>query len=380
MSKLNIDNKVIVICSQNFNGYGMLRSLSKVGIRPDLIVNRTDCPIIEKSRFKGSLMHYDNVRQIPDLLIESYKGIMPKPIVICCDDGIQSAVNDRYDELSPYFMLSSISEKQGEITRHMDKKLQMEIAGNCGVSVPRTWLIEQNAQIPTDMVYPCIAKVQESIFNRGMTICENADELTDALSKSSCIVQQYIKKEYEIIVYGTSIGCGEYYMAGVTKKLRQYPKPDGMSSYCVLEGFDKHPGLDKNALTRFLKALDYIGMFSIEMVVKDNVYYLCEINLRNDGKQYFSTAAGANLPAMYIQSLLGQKMEIPSPKYPTYAMGELTDYHFIKDGDISFGQWFKDLLKTDSFFIFNAKDPMPGFEDASKILRAIFMHRVLRKF
>lgn len=379
MSKLKIDNKVIVACSQNFNGYGMLRSLAKAGLRPDMIVNRTTCPIIEKSRLKGSLVHYDDVYQIPDLLLEQYKDRQPKPIVICCDDGIQSAVNDRYDELSPYFLLSSISDRQGEITRHMDKKLQMEIAAKCGVSVPRTWLIEQNAPIPADMVYPCIAKVQESIFNRGMSICDNAKQLEEALSKSPCIVQQYIKKEYEIIVYGTSIDAGEYYMAGVTKKLRQYPKPDGMSSYCVLEDFDKHPGLDKKALISFLKALNYTGMFSIEMVVKDNVYYLCEINLRNDGKQYFSTVAGANLPAMYIQSLVGQQVQIPSPKYPTYAMGEFTDYHFVKDGDISVGRWLKDLLKSDSFFILNAKDPLPGIEDASKIIRAIFNYRMLRK-
>lgn len=375
-------NKVIVACSQNFNGYGVLRSLHAANIRPDVIVNHSDCPIIECSRFKNRVFFYNNVEEVPDVLLQHYSREERRCIVICCNDDIQSVVNDRFNDLSKYFLLSSINDIQGEITRHMNKAIQMRIASECGIDVPKTWICDNETLIPHDIIYPCIAKVKDSIFNRGIDICNTEDELTSTLKKNPCTVQEYIEKDYEIIIYGTSIGEGEYFLAGVTNKLRQYPRPDGMSSFCVLEDFSAHPNLDRNALLAFLKRLNYRGMFSIEMVARNGKYYLCEINLRNDGKQYFSTVAGANLPQMYINSLMGLPVELPKMKYPTYAMGEFTDIFQVASKQISLFSWLKDVVKTDTFFIINKKDLHPSFlELQTKISQIAKFHsrRLLTK-
>ncbi len=374
MRKLDISNRVIVVCSQNFNGYGVLRSLSKVGIKPLMITNHNKKnPIIYLSRLRGRIDYYDRISDIPEILLSRYSdknGI--QPVVICCDDALQSVVDCHYDKLSPHFILSNIGGTQGEITRLMDQNLQMRVAQECGITVPRTWELPKGADILSDITYPCIVKAQWSIHGSKdeMQICSNEYELKKNLTHSGHLVQQFIDKDYEIIIYGTSIGTGKYYMPGVTHKIRQYPDNNGMSSFCVLEGFDKHPNLDKTTLERFLQKLNYTGMFSIEMAVKDGKYYLLEINLRNDGKQYFSTAAGANLPSLYIHSRLQRPIALPDPQYPTFAMGELTDFYQINRlPGFTFGKWIRDLLRTDSFFILNCLDPLPGLSDCHNLLR-----------
>lgn len=260
----------------------------------------------------------------------------------------------------------------------MEKDAQIELAEECGVTVPQTWHFHKGERVGNDVVYPVFAKAAISIngSKADMRICQNREELQQIVDIKEYLVQEYIKKDYEVIIWGTSIGNGEYYMTGVTKKYRHIPVETGMSSFGVVERFEDHPGLDKNAIELFLKRLDYTGMFSIEMAVKDNKYYFLEINLRNDGKQHFSTAAGANLPEMYIKSLLGIPVEIPEVKYPTYYMGELTDFQHIKGGCITFTQWLKDLKRTDSFFIANWKDPMPFISELWTKIKDTFRYRL----
>lgn len=354
------ENRLIVICSQNFNGYGMLRTLGEAGLRPTLFVNRCKNPIVYMSRYsRGSVKYYDSVSEIPSILLRDFVSDSVPPILICCDDAIQSVVDTNYDKLSGKFILSHINHKQGEITRMMDKEIQMRLAEESGIAIPRTWKFKKGDKV-FSVSLPCFAKASISIHGskQDMRICHTLEELQEIVNMKDYLVQEYIKKDFEVIIWGSSIGNGEYFMTGVTRKIRHMPAETGMSSFGVVESFEDHPGLNPVAIQRFLKRLGYIGMFSIEMAVRKGVYYFLEINLRNDGKQHFSTVAGANLPVMYIASQLGLKVELPKMKYPTYYMGELTDYHHIGHG-ISYKEWIQDFKRTDCFFIANWKDPMP---------------------
>lgn len=358
-----IDNKIIVAAFCTFNSYGMLRTLSKIGIKPYLIINRRPDSPTARSKFGGDKIYFDTPDQVPDLLLQHFGSETLPPIVICCDDAIQSAVDLQYDRLRPHFLLSNIDGQQGRITAMMAKEKQMAAAAKAGVLTPRTWVCPKGSAIPPDMVYPCIAKPIKSIAGSKMDIriCKTPDELQTALDTRDYLVQQFIEKDYEVIIWGTSIGHGEYYLSGVTRKIRQYPTEWGLSSYGSLEDFKSHPDLNKDAIINFLKSLSYNGMFSIEMAVKDNKYYMVEINLRNDGKQHFSTVAGANLPQLYISSLLNKPIDLPSPSYPTYYMGENTDYRQIFRGKVGVLTWLRDLFRTSSFYIIDRHDPAVFF-------------------
>lgn len=283
-----------------------------------------------------------------------------KPIVICCDDPLQSVMDCNYDDFKDEYLLSNCNGKQGEITRLMDKDVQMDIAKKCGVRIPKSWKIPRYGSIPDDIIFPCIVKPDISItgLKSQITICNNVMDLKTAVSKRSYLVQEFIRKDFEIGIWGTSVGANEYYMPVVNRKIRMYPNDYTLSSYCVVEDFKKHPGLDKEALIKFMQALKYSGMFSIDMIVRDNVYYLLEVNLRNGGKQYFSTAAGANLPWIYINSLVNKHQEAEL-KVPVYCMGETTDFKQIFRKKVSPVRWLRDLSRTKCFFIFNWRDPKP---------------------
>lgn len=351
----------VVLCGFNgFNAYGMLRSLGEAGISPILVINRCAYPFLSKSRYATNEIHYfDNVSEIPGLIRRHIKTSELKPIIICCEDAVQSEIDNHYDEFKDDYLLSNCKQTQGEITRLMEKDLQMEIAAECGVLVPKTWKIRKGAEIPTDMIYPCIAKPIISIKGSKMeiTVCGNRKELKDVLNKRDYLVQEFVEKDYEIIIWGTSVGKREYYIPGIARKIRQYPDDNSLSSYGVLESLEQHKSLDTEAIFNFLRELDYQGMFSIEMAVKSDRYYFLEINLRNDGKQYFSTAAGANLPLLYIKSLINEKFSEPNVKTPTYFMGETTDFKQIFRKKVSLIRWIRDLCRTKSFFVFNWKDP-----------------------
>lgn len=373
----NIPNRIIVACSQNFNGYGMLRSLAEIGIKPTLIINKARSPIIKLSRFKGEITYYNRVSQIPEILEEKYTHDAIPPILICCDDAIQSAVDIHYDNLKNKFILSNINDTQGEITRLMKKDIQTKLAEEAGITTPKTWFFKKGERVTDDVIYPVFAKTDISLHGSksDMCICKNREELQNAVERMDYLAQEYIKKDYEVILWGTSIGKNEYYIPCVTHKIRHMPVESGMSSFGIMEDFDLHKGLDMSTVQKFLKSLNYTGMFSIELAVKDNVYYFLEINLRNDGKQNFSTAAGVNLPKMYIQSLLSQPIEMPKVKTPTYYMGELTDYNHIGH-EISFKEWYKCFRKTNIFFIANWKDPMPFASELFTKIKDILRYRL----
>lgn len=358
----SIPNEVVLCGSNNFNCYGMLRSLASVGIYPTLVLNKCKVPFVAKSKYaKSPIYFYDSADELPALIRQNIKPRTPQAIIICCDDLLQSALDMEYNSLKDDYLLSSARNKQGEITRLMDKYVQMDIANECGLAVPKSWFIRKGDCIPDDMIYPCIVKPDVSITGSKseIQICHNSEELMAVVSKRDYLVQEFIEKEYEAIVFGTWASGDKYYMPVVTRKIRHYPDDNGLSSYGRLESFGEHPGLDKSALIKFLRALDYKGMFSIELAVKGDKYYLLEINLRNDGKQYFSTVAGANLPWIYIESLLGHGFQEPKLKLPIQYMLETGDIFHVLRGKISLWKWLDDLMLTNTFFILNSKDIKP---------------------
>lgn len=354
-------NKIIVVAYNTFNSYGVVRSLGEGGIKPYLVCDNNSIQFVSKSKWVFDSLTFSDKSEVLSLLRDNFNNEEAKPIVICCDDRLQAEVDSHYSELSHKFYLSNCGEIEGEIEKLMDKDIQADIARQSGLIVPQSCFIPVGGSIPEDLSYPCIAKPHKSISGSksDIRICHNYNQLLEVAGTKDFTVQQFIEKDYEIILWGTSIGNGEYYIPGVTRKIRQFPNEWGMSSFCALESFDKHPGLDYKAIITFLRNLQYTGMFSIEMAVKDGKYYFLEINLRNDGKQYFATAAGANLPLMYCRSLLGLPKEQVSVKLPTFAMGELTDIHHVFRGKISFLTWLRDLFRTKCFFILNFGDLRP---------------------
>lgn len=360
-STAQVPNAVIVVGYNTYNAYGIMRSLGEAGLRPYLILDHLHRAYVGKTRYAREVDEFVTLEAIPSLLMEKYSRLSPTPVVICCDDPVQATVDDHYDELSRHFLLATAGGKQGEIRRLMDKDVQMQYARQAGLDVPRSWHLKRGATIPEDMAYPCFCKPLCSAKGSKlyMKVCHTPQELIQQISHQDNLVQEYIDRDFEAMVWGSWTGGEDYCLIGMGRKIRQWPDDHSLSSYCVLEDPGLHPRLDMDKIKAFLRAMNYRGMFNLEFVVKDGKYYLIEINLRNGGKQHLTTAAEANLPYIFVKTLSGGAIDMPEVKRPTYLMDELTDCRQVVKGRIKARAWLRDFIHTDTFFIANWRDLWP---------------------
>ena len=129
----------------------------------------------------------------------------------------------------------------------------------------------------------------------------------------------------------------------------------------------------------FVKKVGYKGLFSIEFIRgKDGKDYFMEMNFRNDGNSICVTKAGYNLPYLWYLCCIGEdyKEELSKCELrPVLVMPEFDDHGFVIRGEISFWQWFKDIVRSDAYMEFDSKDMMPFFAR----LRDTFERKLYKK-
>lgn len=98
--------------------------------------------------------------------------------------------------------------------------------------------------------------------------------------ESVFILQQYIQKEKDLLVYGGRMHCGEAIIAGAM--IRDRYADSGSSSHGYIT-CDVPECADIGKISEFLEKIDYYGLFSFEYGMIGNKAYFFEVNLRNDG-------------------------------------------------------------------------------------------------
>jgi carbamoyl-phosphate synthase large subunit len=117
------------------------------------------------------------------------------------------------------------------------------------------------------------------------------------------LIQEVIEgEEYNAAAVGD--GAGKMLAVAGMKKLVFTDKGKGWACVSII-----NEGL--NALTeRIVTALAWSGPMEVEAIKskKDGTFYLIEINPRFPAWIYLATAAGINLPHIYLQLALGEKI------------------------------------------------------------------------
>ena len=109
-----------------------------------------------------------------------------------------------------------------------------------------------------------------------------------------------------------------------------------------------------------LRKIGYEGLFGVEAIFDGNKYVFIELNLRNDATCYSMAVAGANLPAMYIDYILGNKMVLHDISEIT-SMVESQDFSHVLRREIGFSQWVKEFRSAKCKFLYNKRDKTPLF-------------------
>lgn len=375
-------NKVIIIGADHYNTLWLVRSLGMAGFYPiAVIINNHHRSFVGASRYcKECYIVNGNKEAIRCLMSLQLQKKAP---IIASGDPAAELLDINYDLLSRKYVLHNCKGKGGQVLYWMDKAKMLETAVKCGLTVPYSKSIDLNKVSVFDTVpFPCLIKpeISASSTKNSFRVCNSHEELKSAILdvKQECskvILQEFIQKEYEFLVYGVRTLNNEIVLPGGLRKVHVCDSLNnmGMMTYSFITSKIPEQLGTFDSIKTFLKTIDYHGVFSVEfMITKDNAYFL-EINLRNDGTVYCTTQAGVNMPALWAASVYGLDSSDMSRTFKrdrTYGMNE-TNYVKYTLHSQSIIKTVCELSKVKAFSLIKWNDMKPI---AAKIMSSLFAY------
>lgn len=366
-------HRLILVGNEHYNPLGLIRSIGELGLPVTAIIIRDKDAIASKSKYINELFFVDDLEEAVHLLLDKYGNESNRPFIFTCDDTATDFLNDKYDWLKDHFYFFNSGDSR-KISKYMNKLQQVELAKNVGMNV--LWTREVSVgEIPNDVVYPIITKAIDSRVNgwkKLSFICNDEDELKEAYEKinsGKVVLQQFVHKKNELGIDGFSIRNGKQVIDTMAYNYK-YVKDGSFSHYINIFSF-KDEQL-RELISKYIEELNYEGIFDIEFLEdQEGKMYFCEINLRNSGWSYASSAVGMPLPLLWAIATLEEnidynlRQEIPEG----YSAMEGVDYLRFrikeKKGIIGF---VGEFIGSDCHFIYNKYDMRPFWSCIQSIL------------
>ena len=290
-------------------------------------------------------------------------------IIVPCSDLAAFVIDKHWNELNTDYRLPGFIGQPGRVAIMMDKMNQMEFAEQYGIPVPKSWSIqvESNPTKKSDVLFPCIIKPEVSASGRksDISVCNNEEEFIGcigalyALGYKQVIVQQYLKKKYEICAFGAMASNGSYDYVTV-RKIRETPPPaQGSTLYAVFSDDAKDDEAVKGILEK-LKAEHFNGLFDIEMLVCEDGTYLNEINFRTSGCGFGMIHGDYAIPLQWV--LTEENPELPvryKKPFGKRIQNDLADLSSRRKNRIGLFEWLKSFVKSSKHAYFSLYD-FPG--------------------
>lgn len=365
-------NKVIIIGTNHFNTLGLIRSFGVNGINPYVIIinpNNSNNYCI-KSKYVKEYNIVNSYDEALSVLLEGVHNENLKPVLVPSSDGGIYMIDTHHNLLSERYILPHINHKQGEIAKLMNKANQMRWAKELEIRTAETYLINFDDENWETIKYPMPCIVKPVLSHEGnksdIKRCETHDELSlyikelKAKGYSRILLQEFIIKEYEMELFGSILENKKEIPYILTKHIREWPPIGG--SVCCHE-FILNENLHRQAKNILQKIQKYglVGNFDIEIIYKDGIIFLNEINFRNSGDVYACFHNKLYYSYYSYLDMIGVndfKMNL-NYKADFYAMCEDRDIMWVKGKMISLKKWLKYFLKTKDFAYFSWSD-IPG--------------------
>lgn len=362
--------KVIVYGTNHYNTLNLVRSLGEENYYVILLLIRDKITFVDKSKYVKECIFIERDTDIVETIKTiSAKYYDEKIILFTSGDNEASFVNSHFKELNKYIVTEG-GLCDNDINKYRDKNASNQLAGEIGFNIPKTWIINNEKEVPDCIQYPILVKANNSIYGgkNTLAVINNIDELKTKLATISSEnypvqVQEYIDKEYEIMLQGCSLNNGKDIICEIAnRKLRHYPNPYSAGSFSYSVKVDSNPELiELRILTsKYLKRTNYSGLFSAEFIYCNNKYYFLEINFRNDGTSYLSTSCGCNLADAFCKwqmSIQNKEFKYKAHKY----INLLNDINHVRKGNISFFKWIFQFMGRKCYSHFNWKDIKPFY-------------------
>lgn len=359
---------VIVVGPDHQNTLGVIRAVGKEGFLVNLIIysdGQHECKCRYSRFLSGQYIHcaeieIEIVSSILQLTVEK-----EKTPVIPTSDFAAMCIDNNYNILIEKCFLPSINGIGGKIKEYMDKFTQKQLADKFDIKMAKT--IKTFLPAPREKMnidYPCILKPVISAIGlkSDIVLANNEKEFEEHLNYyykkgyEEVLIQEFIKKDYEVCIFGCLTHGGREIYCGALKKIRYSPTGDGASlSFAQFVPVDEK--LKK--ILNVLQKIKYDGLFDVEVFVVGDELYLNEINFRNSGNTWSVVNRGINTPVIWIMDRLGNNVDESTKHYiddGSFFMNETADLRNVVKRNINFFQWCSDLLRTKSFNKFWIQD------------------------
>ena len=372
MIRIMSNTPQIVIGTNHHNTLGLVKSLGIAGIPVILIVNGGK-GFVEKSKYVTECFHIENAEDCLNVLDKIAVKNTERLIILSTSDLFTHILDLNYDKLSKKFLISNCKNRNGGITYFMNKDTQVEIASKIGIKVPYTINYNWDLPFPIPEKFPVIIKPLKSIGGgKNICICESQKELEPALSHFDrnypIQIQEFVKKEYEIVVLGCAVD-GKVVIPGFIRKHRD---DKGGTTFSTIYDADRLQTGIKEKVELFIKEIGYTGLWGVEFIYSNNEFYFIEANLRCDATTYSLTAAGANLPYIYSMLLKGKEYTSCKSIETKNSMVEFSDIFFLLKRKISFKEWRRDLKSCKIRYFYDKNDMRPFWERLRMFISFIF--------
>lgn len=393
-------NKALVLGTNYYIGLSIIRCLGEKNVRVVACDYDFKSSYGAKSKYVSEILHIEGLNDINktvcDSLIEYAKLQEKKPVLYPSHDKYVEFIDNFYDELSEYFL---ISQKKGLNSILMDKWKLDEVAKKYGVKIPESINInDDNLYDNLDRLgYPCMIKPTDTviftkIFRSKSFICETLEEVVTYVEKCKdkgidAVVQEIIPGFDDCMeTYDSYIdknGITTHYMTG--QKLRQWPINFGASVFTRQKYIEDAITIGK----KFMEDMGYRGFSEIEFKrhSKTRELYLIEINVRTTNFNTLINKVGINMPYITYCDLTDKDM----PK----------NLYLEKDTNTAFIYGFEDFFAVINYkragqqaisksiydtitkkwapAIFSIKDMKPWFTFNAMIMKKIFNKLFRRK-
>lgn len=358
-----INNKVIVWSIDDFNTLGLMRELGKFDLNLLFLIKGV-AGYASKSKYCLNYVETQSVEEGYQYLLHNFKNEKYKPIIIISADDIVSYLDYHREEAEQYFIIPGCR-TVGNTEKFTDKNTMTALANEIGILCPQSMLLKWDSNIEC-VKYPCLIKPSHQKtghYNEfKFKICKSEKELKKTLKyvhhDSVFILQKYIPKEKDLLIYGGRMADGNIVLAGAM--IRDRMADSGSSSHGLMTA-NIPKCVDTSKIREFIEKIDYYGLFSFEYGMVGEKAYFFEVNLRNDGTSDYFNQAGANIPLAYVYSCAGIDYSKISTKVKkdVWFIDEVFDFENVLKRDVSKKQWKKDKDEATIFKYYNEDDLEP---------------------
>ena len=331
---------VVVVGGTHHNTLSIIRCLGESNLNPDLILcdSNGKRSYVLRSKYVSGYHIVSNANEAAKILHQFYENA----VVIICSDDVAALLNSNY-------------------AYNMNKQRQVELARKKGFIVPVSIDVKVGEYRGDFNIFPCLVKPLSSYLGgKKIDICDNNNQLLQVLSNYQIDViqiQQFIKKDYEIVIDGLAIG-NEVLIPGYIRKHRDV---NGGTSFSTVYPIESLSNEIVQLVRNLVQEINYEGLFGVELIFSEGKYFFIEINLRNDATTYAIKKAGVNLPLIYVlyKQNASYCEEIKNKLKVINAIVEKRDLTFVFSGKLGFRQWLKDFRSSECRYFYSKEDKGP---------------------